>query len=248
MNRLVRRFAAALSRPLVLAALASGPTALAAPPLSDPSTAPAPADRAAWEHAAVAALGPDAVLGWDDFRGVPKALRRLDVPTIGLDPTSRALGFVSAHRALLGLPPAVGVTPLGRTAHRDGVAVQLGLTLDGLEVAGRAVTVSLDLRGHVRAVHLDAAPTGLAATSRDLGPAAAAAAVRGHFRVLATGRATRVAYPTAAGPARPAWRLPVVQLPYVAHFLVWVDAETGAILAQAPAAHDQPVRRLEVAR
>ena len=48
------------------------------------------------------------------------------------------------------------------------------------------------------------------------------------------------------GQGRVAWRVPAVLVPLAAHFWVWVDAETGAVLRQAPAGKDQTVTRLEV--
>jgi hypothetical protein len=36
----------------------------------------------------------------------------------------------------------------------------------------------------------------------------------------------------------------VALIPLMAHFWVWVDAEQGEVLREAPAGHDMPVARL----
>jgi len=152
------------------------------------------------------------------------------------------------HRDALGLPPAIVLSGATVTAFRDGTVVQLAERLGALPVEGREVAVTLDGLGFVRGVRLDPAPAAVAPIAHEIGAAAAAAAVTARFGAPLVGRATRVAFWRGAGPAREAWRFPVVLIPWVAHFTVWVDAATGAILGQAPVSNDQPIRRLEVAR
>ena len=247
---MTRHTRAPLALALALALLGpASASASAATPLLGPSAAAAsPLDRAAWERAVVERLGAGATLSWDALRAAPKALRRLDAPTVGIDPASRALGFAIAHRDLLGLPPAVELWPAAVTTFRDGAVVRFAQRVAGLPVEGRVLTVTLARDGRARAVRLDPPPHGLATTARALPAAAAVAAIHARFGPLPCGRPTAVAYPTAAGLARPAWRVPVALIPFVAHFRVWVDAETGAVLAQAPASAHQPFARLEVAR
>ena len=236
-----------LAAGLCAALLTLAPPAVAAAPVSSPQPL-RPADRAGWEDAVRARFGADARLSWDALRATPTAIRRLAVAAPGIDPASRALAFCAAHRDLLGLSPALTLSVDEVTAFRDGVSVKLAAGLDGLVVEGSALVLTFDASGAVRAVQVDPTPAALAPIAQDIGPAAAGAAVRERFGVAAVGRATRVAFWRGVGPARQAWRVPAALIPWVAHFYVWVDAASGAVLGQAPVSNDQPVRRLEVVR
>jgi len=236
----------ARARGAALALLLMSAPALAAP-VGGPDT-PKAADRQAWQAAVSQRFGPDARLSWDGLRAVPTAITRIEVQTLGAGPAARALHFCAAHRDLLGLAPGVELALAETKTFRDGATVRLDVRLGGLDVEGVRVAVSLDHDGDVRSVRLDPAPRALAAATTDVGRDGARAAVTARFGVTAVGNPTRVALWRGVGPARPAWRVPTALVPWVAHFYVWVDAETGAVVGQAPVSNDQPLRRLEVAR
>lgn len=236
-----------LAAGLCAALLTLAPPLVAAAPVSPPQTF-RPADRAAWEDAVRARFGADARLSWDALHATPTAIRRLSATAPGVDPTGRALAFCAMHRDVLGLAPTLTLSVDRVTPSRDGVSVKLAERLDDLVIEGRSLVVTFDSAGVVRAVQVDPGPAVLAPIAHDIGPVAASAAVRERFGVTAVGRATRVVFWRGVGPARRAWRVPAALIPWVAHFFVWVDAESGAVLGQAPVSGDQPVRRLEVVR
>lgn len=178
-----------------------------------------------------------------------RRLTNLAIPTSGATPLERATRFLDANRNALGL------THL-RYEHRDTTALPRGLghvvrfalrveisKTEHLEIQDSSLTVRLDATGRVRAYTSDALPFTLP-TAPTLTPEAALNAARAHYAAMAFGTPRLVVRLSAAHHASLAYRLPVALVPLQAHFFVWVDATTGAILDDAPAGFDQPIRHL----
>jgi len=95
----------------------------------------------------------------------------------------------------------------------------------------------------VTALTSDLGPLVVPTPARIVGVDHARAAIPRNDEVAAIGEPTRVVL--AHGSAgRVAWRFPVALVPLVAHFHVWVDVETGAVLKSAPAGFDQRLTEL----
>lgn len=222
-----------------LGVIAMGTSALAAPPLGgggDPLNGP--------NQALVTAFGPNVRVQRDGFSGALRSLRGLSVPTTGATPTERALGFVMQWRQVLSLGRSeVEVIDVQELPGR-GHVVRFQQVVDGVQVEGRSIAVKVGRDDRVNSVVSDLVPFELAPTTPTISTDAAKDAVRSHFDVAMIGRPTQVVSVSAAHLARLAWRVPVAVIPLVAHFNVWVDAETGAILRQAPAGYDMPMTQL----
>ncbi len=215
-------------------------SALAAPPQL-------PARRVAFERVVHERFGDAARVRWDRLRNAPRVLRRLTVATVGRDASERALGFVRAHRDLIA-PGGAELAVHKVTPRASGAVVQLAQRLGGLPVEGAWIAVTLDAAGAVRAVRTDGTPRTLHMPEAVIPAARAGQIVSDRFVVARTGAPTLVALPLPGGEAVAAWRVPAAVIPLASHFFVWVDAETGAVLRQAPAGKDQRQRRLEVRR
>jgi hypothetical protein len=220
-----------------------GSPALAAPPNPPNPTGPT--------HPAQTTFGPTVSIELAPHSDTTvRRLTNLALPTTGTTPLERASSFLAAHRTALGLSKL-------RYEHRDttalprglGHVVRFGLSLEiskteSLEIQDTSLTVRLDASGRVRAYTSDALPFALASTMPAITPEAASEAARAHYAAAAIGTPRLVVRIAAAHHAALAYRLPVALVPLQAHFFVWVDARTGAILDDAPAGFDQPVRRL----
>lgn len=232
----------------LLLGVASGATALAQPPSPDPAVV---------EATLRARFGPELRVDWNATRTAPRRLTGLRVPTRGEGDGERARGFLLEHRTLVGLDGDVrllearaarSLDPAARIAGKRVVRMQQ--LWQGLPVEGRTVVVRLDEAGRVTAVTSDLGPLDVPAPARIVDVADARAAIARTYETAAIGEPTQVVL--AHGSAgRVAWRFPVALVPLVAHFYVWVDAATGAVLKSAPAGFDQvltelPLRDAEV--
>ena len=202
--------------------------------------ATARADREAWTRAEVAArFGPDARVSWDGLGGAARALRRLDAPAPGSEPTAAARAFLSQHGDLLG---GLRGEDLGAPAvrrQRDRTVVHFQQMAAGLPVDGRFVAVTLTTSGRIRAVHSDFVPVRLTPLAADVGAEGARAAVAAAFPGRRAGRATRVVAATAPGVAAIAYRVTTLELPAWRVRTVMVDAATGRIVGDRAAGLDQ---------
>jgi len=231
-----------LALPALLAlALAAPGLALAGGP---PGDAPAPRLAAAFDLTALdaesrARFGDQAIARWDTRHGVVRSLRRLAVPTEGIDAPARALHFVTAHRDLLARDlPAVFEPTRAERSPTGGQVVQLRPRVDGLLVEHAVVAVELDAEGRVRSLRADPLPLGLGPATGDIGAEAARAAATERLGMVAGG-ATPVIFTLGPDLARRAYRVPLVAIPMVAHYLVWIDAEDATVLRVAAAGNDQ---------
>lgn len=181
----------------------------------------------------------------EPLSGAVRGVFGLKVATEGEDLGRRALGFVEARRRALGLGEAALIVkgeealPNGR-----GHVVRLGQTVLGVPVEGRSLAVRMDGEGNVRGVNSDLVPFSIARPERALDAEAAMAVVRERYEVTHVGRPSEVVLVSAPHVARLAWKVPVAVIPLMAHFWVFVDAESGEVLREALAGHDMPVTRL----
>lgn len=219
-----------------------GTPALAGPP--SPLTPQTP-------HPALTTYGPNATVELAPHTtSTIRRLTNLAIPTSGATPLERATRFLDAHRESLGLAHL-------RYEHRDtttlprglGHVVRFALTVEvskneTLEIQDSSLTVRLDASDRVRAYTSDALPFTLAAAGPAVTANAALDAARAHYAAAAFGTPRLIVRLSAAHHASLAWRIPVALVPLQAHFFVWVDATTGAVLDDAPAGFDQPIRRL----
>lgn len=207
---------------------ALGGTSLAAPPD---------------DMALKAAFGNTVRVTRDGLTGAPRALFGLREATFGADPAARALRFLEASRRLLDLGPS-GLVHQETRALPHGHVVRFAQTALGLPVEGRSLAVKLDAQGRVTSLTSDLVPFELARPAATIAPEQAQQVVRTAYQVAAVGTPTEVVLVSAPGHARIAWRVPVAVIPLQAHFSVWVDAESGDILREAPAGLDQVMAKL----
>ncbi len=215
--------------------IAIGSSALAAPPDRDQVTG---------DQALVVAFGPDVRVVRDGLSGAVRSLRGLSVEVSGATPAERALAFVMQWRNVLDLGRSdvtlIDVKPLPGRGH----VVRFQQVHSGVEVEGRSLAIKVGLDGRIDNVTSDIVPFELPLPAVTISPEAAKLAVQNRFAVAMVGRPTKVVNVSAPHLARLAWRVPVAVIPLVAHFYVWVDAETGEVLRQAPAGHDMPMTHL----
>lgn len=222
---------------------------LGSPALAGPPTPLTPT------HPAVSTFGPNASIELAPHTSATiRRLTHLAIPTTGATPLERASRFLDAHRTVLGLAHL-------RYEHRDTTTLPRGLghvvrfalsveisKTEHLEIQDSSLTVRLGPDGRVRAYTSDALPFALPLTgptaSPTLSPEAALDAARARYAAMAFGTPRLVVLAPAAHHASLAWRIPVALVPLQAHFFVWVDATTGAIIKDAPAGFDQPIRSL----
>ena len=190
-----------------------------------------------------AALGDEIRVTRDALTGAPRALYGLKQPTFGADPAARAMRFLESSRRLLDLGDSALVAKETRALPK-GHVVRFEQTALGLPVEGRSLAVKLDAEGRVTSLTSDLVPFELTRPASQLAPEAVREIARSTFDVAAVGAPTEVVLVSAPGLARVAWRVPVAVIPLMAHFFVWIDAESGAILRTAPAGLDQPLTRL----
>lgn len=206
-------------------------TALAAPPTgSGPEV--------------VTTLGPAARIARDALTGAPRAISGLSIATVGESPAARALGFVATHRAALGLGALELAADQTEALPSGGHAVTLRASWLGAAIEGRSMVVRLDAEGRVRGVTSDLFAVTTPRPAPVVDADQAKAMVLSTFEVVAVGRATEVVVATAPGAARFAWRVAAAVIPLQAHFYVWIDQATGAVLRSAPAGLDQGLTRL----
>ena len=192
----------------------------------------------------VTTFGPAARVARDALSGAPRAISGLSIATVGDSPAARALGFVATHRAALGLGALEVAADRSETLPSGGQAVTLRATWLGAEVEGRSLVVRLDAEGRVRGVTNDLFALTTPWPAEAIDAERAREVVLATFDVAAAGRPTEVVVATAPGSVRFAWRVAAVVIPLQAHFWVWVDQETGAVLRSAPAGLDQGMTRL----
>lgn len=214
--------------------IAIGSSALAAPPEHIKDA----------DQALVVAFGPNVRVVRDGLSGAVRSLRGLSVEVQGATPAERALAFVNQWRNVLDLGHS-DVTLLDvKALPGRGHVVRFQQVHSGVVVEGRSLAIKVGLDGHVDNVTSDIVPFELPTPASTISAEAAKAAVSNRFAVAMVGRPTKVVNVSAPHLARLAWRVPVAVIPLVAHFYVWVDAETGEILRQAPAGHDMPMTHL----
>lgn len=190
-----------------------------------------------------AALGDKVRVTRDVLTGAPRALYGLRQPTLGADPAARALRFLESSRRLLDLGQSGLVHEETRALPR-GHVVRFAQTALGLPVEGRSLAVKLDAEGRVTSLTSDLVPFDLARPAETIAAERAREIARATYEVAAVGVPSEVVLVSAPGLARVAWRVPVAVIPLQAHFYVWLDAESGAILREAPAGLDQVLTRL----
>lgn len=249
------RFVLSVGLGLGLAALLTSTPALAAPPTTgNPSPglspAPVPATLSAAEARLRAAFGPNIAVTWapgtEASAPTPRHLRHLSTPTTGDTPTERASHFLAAHGHALGLthlraePSDTQALPRGM-----GHAVRFTLsTPEQLEIQDMSLVVRVDGAGLVRSVTSDALPFTLAGTKPAFSPDAALQRITETFAIASHGTPALVVLPLGPHHARLAWRVQVAVIPLQAHFVVWLDAQSGELLREAKAGFDQPMHRL----
>jgi Zn-dependent metalloprotease len=194
----------------------------------------------------ISAFGADLRVVFQPGTETPRSLSNLAELTVGTTPAEKAASFLSSSRKILGLAHLEVRMSEVKNLPRSGSVVRFGLFADGLEVEGRTVSVKLDAEGRVRSVQSDAVPFLLPKIAQELPAAVAVETVKQRYQIAAAGAPTKVVMAHAADVARVAWRVPVAVIPLQAHFFVWVDAENGDILREAPAGFDQPMKRIPV--
>lgn len=221
--------------------------------LGTPALAGPPSPLTPTPHPALTTFGPNANVELaPNTTATIRRLTNLAVPTTGATPLERATRFLDAHRTSLGLGHL-------RYEHRDtttlprglGHVVRFALTVEiskteTLEIQDSSLTVRLDASDRVRAYTSDALPFTLPTQARGpaITPDKAVENARAHYAAAAFGSPRLIVRLSAAHHASLAYRIPVALVPLQAHFFVWVDAMTGAVLDDAPAGFDQPIRRL----
>jgi len=178
-------------------------------------------------EAALTRLGPDLTVRWAAAPR-PVAIRGLDVSVLGADNADRARRFVLQHPDLfLGRAGGSRLELVDLRETRSQRVVRLRQRYRGLEVVGARVTVSLDLRGHVRAVRSSLTPLSLPSTTARIDPRAAVAAAR---RALGLGDGQGRAEPVvwSEGRARLAYRVVLAGDP--SFRIYFVDAVDGSYL------------------
>lgn len=206
--------------------IALGSTSLAAPPtVQDPTLE--------------TTFGPNVRILRDTLSGALRAAYGLSVATTGATPEARARSFVAAWKKALGLATSdVVLVDVQALPGRGHVVRFQQAALSGVPVESRTLSVKLGLTGQVNSVTSDIVPFELVRPALTISAEAAKEAVQGHFAVALLGTPHEVVLVAAPHQARLAWRVPVAVIPLQAHFFVWVDAESGAILREAPAGHD----------
>ena len=205
--------------------------------------------------ALVQRFGPNVKVTWNASRTAPKRLSGLSIATEGKDPGERARGFMLAHAALLGLEGDVQVEDVRVFAPPDAAAgtqpgarlslqsVRLSQVWSGLPVEGRSVVVRLDAAQRVTSVTSDLGPLVVPTPERIVDGASVVAMLRSAYQIVGASEPHKVVLALGTG-GRIAWKVAVAVLPLQASFFVWVDAETGRVLKEAPAAFDQGLREL----
>jgi len=212
--------------------VALGSTSLAAPPTVQ-------------DTSLETSFGPGVRIVRDTLSGALRGAYGLSVATTGTTPTERALSFVAAWKKALGLTTSDVVLVDVNVLPGRGHVVRFQQTaLAGVPVESRTLSVKVGLDGTVGSVTSDIVPFELARPARTIALEAAKEAVQRHFAVALIGAPREVVLVAAPHQARLAWRVPVAVIPLQAHFFVWVDAETGAILREAPAGHDGSMTHL----
>lgn len=191
--------------------------------------------------------GPAVTITWNAGHTAPRRIDGLAAPTVGSDATERARSFVHEHRALLGVEDVHVVEarrvrlPDPRIAAYD--LVRAVPTWRGLPIEGRSLVVRLDVAGRVTAVASDVEPLTVTLPTHEIDGAKAIAVARSTFRIVAANAPEKVVLPLGAS-GRVAWKVGVAALPIGGAFWVWIDAEDGRVLHEAPAASDQKMRAL----
>jgi len=203
-------------------------------------------------------FGADAKVMWNASRTAPKRISGIAVATSGSTPTERATSFVRANAGLLGLEGDVKVedvqvfTPPDPAARGRGSfdTVRMSQLWNGLPVEGRSIVVRLDGAGRVTSLSSDLGPLVVPTPTAIVTPASVVANIKATYQIVAISEPQKVVL--ALGTAgRITWKVAVAVVPLQANFFVWVDAESGRVLKEAPAAFDQnmvelPVRQGEV--
>jgi len=193
-------------------------------------------------------FGPKVRILRDTLSGALRAAYGLSVATTGATPVERARAFVVAWKKALGLATSDVVLIDVKELPGRGQVVRFQQTaLDGVPVESRTLSIKLGLDGKVGSLTSDIVPFELVRPALTIAPEAAKEAVQRNFSVAALATPREVVLVSAPHQARLAWRVPVAVIPLQAHFFVWVDAETGAILRQAPAGYDGPMTHLPLA-
>lgn len=193
-------------------------------------------------------FGPAVQITWNAQRTAPRRLSGLRVATTGADAGERARHFLAAHGELVGIAGDARVDEVRAVALPDRAAarlhtVRLTPRWRGLPIDGRSLVVRLDDEGHVTSLAGELGPLVVPEPGRELDASAITAIVTATYEIVAASPPERVVY--ARGSAgRVAWRVAVSVAPLMGYFHVWLDAGSGEVLAEAPAAFDQALTEL----
>lgn len=191
-----------------------------------------------------ARFGPQSLLG-HNAEGQVVALRRLDLPRGEAAPIPFAEAFFRTHASLLGVSPALAAE-LSLTLLKDltlpagsGQVLHFTLSHAGIPFERRSATFRFAPSGALSEVRMDPLPARLSVPEDPITTDAARARAAAHLQTEQVGAATPVLYVLSGAEGRLAYRVPVAPAPLVAHYLVWIDAETGSVLATQRAGRDQ---------
>lgn len=197
-------------------------------------------------------FGANAKVTWNASRTAPKRISGLAVATAGGSPAERATSFVRANATLLGLEGDVKVeevqvfTPPDPAARNAALhTVRMSQLWNGLPVEGRSIVVRLDSAGNVTSLSSDLGPLVVPTPTTLIAAETVVASVKATYQIVGIGEPQRVVLAIGTG-GRVAWKVAVAVIPLQANFFVWVDAESGRVLKEAPAAFDQGMRELPV--
>lgn len=177
-------------------------------------------------------------------RTTPRRISGLRAPTEGHDLGERARRFILAHRDILGLESDVAVeevrtfTPPDPRMTERWHTVRLAQRWRGLPVEGRQAALRIDGDGHVISLTSDLGPLAISWPERTITAEEAVAQVERRYHSAAIGSPKTVVVARATL-GRVAWKVPLAAIPLQAHFFVWLDAESGEVIKEAPAGFDQ---------
>jgi hypothetical protein len=175
----------------------------------------------------------------DRARGVPQALFGLDIATTGSTDKQRALDFVSENSDLLG-GMMVDQLRFVRISRRGQFrTARFQFQFGNYPIERRFLTIRLDRNNRVRRVHSDFDRWHVPPVKAPISGAGARTRAMVHVDGISAGAATRVVLPGAPGQARHVWRVPVAKVALVLQYIVYLDAQTGAVLTVNPAGKDQ---------
>jgi len=191
-----------------------------------------------------ARFGPQSLVGTDG-EGRVHALRRLNLATAG-DHVDAAQRFFEANRDLFGLDGSqaaqVTLALLKQQALRgdDGAVLQFAVHVAGVPLDRHSATARFAGDGRLVDFRMDPIPARFHASGARLSLGAIQTHVKTRFGVTEVGAPTLVFVAVGPDEGHLAYRVPVALIPLVSHYVVWVDASDGSIVAQSRSGFDQP--------